>query len=49
MKCILKKEIASEQSVKLLDTEIDNHLNFDNHVSTLRKIIHGIKKIHWFS
>ena len=29
------KIIAIEHSVKLLGIEIDNHLKFDNHVSTL--------------
>ena len=31
------KKITSEHSVKLLGTEIDNQLKFDNHVSTLCK------------
>ena len=29
------KKTTSEHSVKLLGTEIDNQLKFDNHVSTL--------------
>ena len=31
------KKITSEHSVKLLGIEIDNQLNFDNHVPTLCK------------
>ena len=34
---IEKKKITSENFVKLLGIEIDNQLNFDNHVSTLCK------------
>ena len=32
---IENKKTTSEHSVKLLRIEIDNQLNFDNHVSTL--------------
>ena len=31
------KKITSEHSVKLVGIEIENELNFDNHVSTLYK------------
>ena len=31
------KKITSEHSVRLLGVEIDNQLNFNNHVSTLCK------------
>ena len=31
------RKITSEHSVKLLGTEIDKQLNFDNHVTTLCK------------
>ena len=34
---IENKKIISEYSVKLLSIEIDNQVNFDNHVSTLCK------------
>ena len=34
---IEKKKITSEHYVELLGIEIDNQLNFDNHVSTLCK------------
>ena len=34
---IENKKITSEHSVRLLGIEIDNQLNFDNHISTLCK------------
>ena len=34
---IENKKITSEHSVRSLGVEIDNQLNFDNHVSTLYK------------
>ena len=35
--CIKNKKITSEHSVELLGIEINNQLNFYNHVSTLCK------------
>ena len=35
--CIDDKKLTSEHAVRLLGIEIDNQLNFDNHVSTICK------------